>query len=60
MDSNPRERTLAFTIYASALQGRSEIGFSFRAYPETPTLTLGNDSHEIILNDPILTIKYTD
>jgi len=41
------------------LQNKSEIGFSFRASPEYPTATLGNDTNRISLINPMLTITYT-
>ncbi len=35
------------------------MGFSFRASPEVPSGSLGDQSHKIILNNPTLIITYT-
>jgi hypothetical protein len=59
-DYEGRSSTLTFTMPSSALQGKSEIGFSFTSSPNIPTLTFGDDTHEITLNNPTLIIEYTD
>jgi len=44
----------SFYIYTSHLQGKDQIGFSFIANPE-----ISNGTNQIILNNPVLNIKYT-
>jgi len=52
--------TLTFNISSSLfyLLMQDETGFSFRAYPEDPSGSSGNDTHRITLNNPILHVKY--
>ena len=49
---------LTFQLFESNLQGKSEMGFSFRAYPEIPSGSVGDQTHRIILYYPLLTITY--
>ena len=50
---------LTFDISASYLANKGEAGFTFRANPEDPSGTIWDDTHTIILNDPILHITYS-
>ena len=58
-DSATENSTLIFDVDRWQLIDRSEIGFSFRAYPEIPPGWWGSQTHYITLNNPTLTIHYT-
>ena len=47
-----------FYVYVSHLQGKNQIGFSFIANPEIPNGSVGNQTSQIILNNPLLNITY--
>ncbi|MFO7914823.1 MAG: hypothetical protein R6U43_03925 [Candidatus Krumholzibacteriales bacterium] len=59
IDSESRAETLRFTIpsYSFDLLEQYEVGFSFRAVPEDPSGSFGNDTNRIILNNPLLHVK---
>jgi hypothetical protein len=56
--SQTKADALAFSVSASLIQSKSEIGFSFRANPEDPSGTIYDDSNFIYLNDPILFVEF--
>ena len=55
-DSATRSQWLTFNVATGRIQGKFEIGFSFRAYPEVLGGFLA--TNEIILNTPTLRIVY--
>lgn len=51
--------SLQFSVAPGRLAGRSEIGFSFKARPEIPSGSWGDQTNRIVLNNPVLVIQYT-
>ena len=49
---------LSFDISPTTLQAKSQMGFSFIAVPDVPTLTWSDDSHRITISNPTLIITY--
>jgi hypothetical protein len=53
-----KSSTLYFDIFnPSILNGKSQIGFVFRARPDDPSGSAGNNTHRIYLNNPRLIIQ---
>jgi len=59
VDSEGKSGTLVFSINPDFLKNKIEQGFAFTASPETPSDFWGKKTNYIILNNPTLTIEYT-